>query len=1545
MNWRKVFSLAGLLVLLLAAVPFGAFAAPGAQDALAKVEPLVLQELAASGQTDYFIWMTEKADLSQADAFNTKIEKGRFVYETLVATAARTQKDLRSYLDRQGASYRPYYIVNAILVKGGSHELLMNLAARPDVSKITANHKYQLEVPFKSPDQGQTDAIESNITFVKAPQVWALGITGQGTVVAGNDTGIDETHPAIARHYRGCLNPPTCSSYDHNYNWWDATGTYPTDPWDGFGHGTHTTGTMVGDDGAGNQIGMAPGAQTIHCKNMTDGGSGDDAGFIECFEWDLAPWDLNHANPRPDLAPDAVNNSWGYSGGGQNQFRTAIDNLQAAGTVVEVSAGNEGSSCGSLRSPGDYLEVITTGSIQHTAPYPGTITGFSSRGPSSLDGNYFPDVMAPGENIRSSVPGGGFEGGWSGTSMAGPHVTALVGLIWSANPALRGQVALTLQIIKDTAVPLTGQGGSNCGGDYTNGPNNDWGYGTIDALAAVQAAVAIGGAGHLSGTATDSVTTLPIEGAAIAATHELGFRWDAVTDASGFYTMTVAAGTFTVTAEAFGYYPEVDTGVVVVTDGVTVEDFSLDPLPTYVISGTVSDAGTGAPLAAVVTVVGTPLAPVPTDPTTGFYSVTVPTGAYTMNVTAAMHAPVDRQVVADHDQTQDFALYGFCNVFTDTVENGNIGWTAGGTPNTWAITTENSHSPSHSWTDSPGGDYSNYNDNYISSPVFDLSDYTGMTLKFWHIYATEVGYDYCIVEYSTNGGGTWNEVTSWNGTNSGWEYVELPIPQLDGQANARIRFHFTSDVSIVYDGWHVDDISLTGGGPGCGGDVGLVTGQVTHVYYGTPIEGASVTATPVLAGAGTNATTDPNGYYTLTLAAGTYDITAQKADYTTAVVTGVVVTTGTTVVDFALDSAVAAVTPPSLHAYVTPSGTTTLTLNIANPGGLDLSFAIAETTATLPLRYVGQDVTVHVPAIQSHPGAAARVPAVDQPARDFTMHVGWVSPESINVLLVTPDVVGAGDITLLLTTLAAFPDLVVTLWDGNAGTPTVADMQAYDVVFVGNDILWTSSAIDKVALSNNLADYIDAGGKVLASSFVWSYDDWGFGAGGRFIDEDYGPYEIATTDFWDPIALGTFDPAHPIMAGITNVTEGYNHQDPALSPNGTWVASWTDATNFVAVAPNCVGLNALYFNAAIFGGQAGELLHNALLFLMGGGAAADVPWVSEAPVSGTVPAGTDLDVDVIFTAIPPYNVVGESYTATLVLSHNDPVYPDDILVPITMTVVNCIPVQDANFAWAPLSPFAGDTVVFTGTASGGEPITYTWDFGDGGTDSGANVSHVYAAAGIYTVTLTAANACPSEITVVYQITVQEPPCPPVEANFTWAPTMPVVDEVVTFYGVATSTAPIVSYEWVFGDTAMGSGAIVTHTYAATGTYTVILTATNDCGEFAVVSYDVTVAAPPPCDDVQIITATYTPAGCTVTFTVELTGTEPFTYLWDFGAFGTFTGASPVVDFQATGTYTGTLQVWNCVSGHATRDLSVTVACTPPVVYYYVYLPVVFKAGP
>jgi carboxypeptidase T len=128
----------------------------------------------------------------------------------------------------------------------------------------------------------------------------------------------------------------------------------------------------------------------------------------------------------------------------------------------------------------------------------------------------------------------------------------------------------------------------------------------------------------------------------------------------------------------------------------------------------------------------------------------------------------------------------------------------------WAITTEAAYSPTHSWTDSPGGNYGNYRNVSLTSPTLDLSGYDNVELNYWQICDTEATYDFCIVEVSGNNGAAWTEVARFDGPHSQWEKIALTLPMLTNQTAAKIRFRFTSDQSVVADGWHVDDIHVRG---------------------------------------------------------------------------------------------------------------------------------------------------------------------------------------------------------------------------------------------------------------------------------------------------------------------------------------------------------------------------------------------------------------------------------------------------------------------------------------------------------------------------------------------------------------------------------------------------------------------------------------------------------------------------------------------------------------------------------------------------------------
>lgn len=424
----------------------------------------------------FFVIMTEQASLEASRELTTREQRSRFVFQTLRSVADRSQGEIRAWLDANGISYKTYWIRNMILIDADDSVRAI-LSTRPDVERILPNRRFQAIDPMIRQNAYAADTgrgVEWNLTQIRADTVWdELGVTGEGVVVCDNDTGVDWDHPALINRYRGWDG----GTADHNYNWFDATGTSATEPMDDHGHGTHTTGTIVGFDGAENHVGVAYGAQWIGVKCMDGDGSGTDEWFHDAFQWILAPTDLNGANPDPLKAPNVVNNSWGYPGG-DTVFEADVLALVAAGVFIEVSAGNEGPVCETLRSPGDYEAAFTTGSTNRG----GLISDFSSRGPSSLyPAIAKPEVVAPGANIRSSVPGGSYEAGWSGTSMAGPHTVGLVALLWSANPALIGDIIDTRLAIQDSTVYSDVN-------DCQSGrsvPNNVYGWGEIDCYAAV----------------------------------------------------------------------------------------------------------------------------------------------------------------------------------------------------------------------------------------------------------------------------------------------------------------------------------------------------------------------------------------------------------------------------------------------------------------------------------------------------------------------------------------------------------------------------------------------------------------------------------------------------------------------------------------------------------------------------------------------------------------------------------------------------------------------------------------------------------------------------------------------------------------------------------------------------------------------------------------------------------------------------------------------------------------------------------------------------
>lgn len=476
-----------------------------------KVDPTLLEKAEQGHLVEALVQMKEKANLSPAYALKSKKEKGQYVFNQLLAVAKRSQAEVIQLLEAGNAQYHPFYIVNAIYVKV-ELPLLRQIAERTEVQLIAPNPWVKMEEPTRSTNTNgaleMRDGIEWGIERINADDVWNLGYTGQNVVVGGQDTGYEWEHPAIKDKYRGWDG----SVADHNYNWHDAIheisplhndsmpdpsnnpcGLDVPVPCDDHNHGTHTMGTMVGDDGEGNQIGVAPGARWMACRNM-ERGYGSPATYTECFQWFLAPTDLNNANPDPSKAPHVINNSWscpeleGCNESNWAMMEEVVNNLKAAGVVVVVSAGNSGSSCETVSTPAAMFQnSFSIGAIRSND----TIAGFSSRGPVAVDGSFRlkPNVVAPGVGVRSSIRNGNYAS-FNGTSMAGPHVAGAVALIISARPELAGQVEVIESLLEETAISKTTD--QECGGlSGMEVPNHTYGYGRIDVFEAVEAALEI----------------------------------------------------------------------------------------------------------------------------------------------------------------------------------------------------------------------------------------------------------------------------------------------------------------------------------------------------------------------------------------------------------------------------------------------------------------------------------------------------------------------------------------------------------------------------------------------------------------------------------------------------------------------------------------------------------------------------------------------------------------------------------------------------------------------------------------------------------------------------------------------------------------------------------------------------------------------------------------------------------------------------------------------------------------------------------------------
>ncbi|GIV79988.1 MAG: hypothetical protein KatS3mg050_4382 [Litorilinea sp.] len=643
-------------------------------------------------QTRFLVYMAQQPDAASltGGVFASQVDQRSALYASLLAETRAAQAEVTASLQDLQAqaavtSYQPFFIANVLAVEGNLAALIA-LAQRPDVARIVANYPvHSLGQPALSPPQEASTVDLSdanwNIELVGADRVWnELGIRGEGVVVATIDSGVNFQHPALTQRYRGYR---SFQSFEHNYNWFDPDGNLypngnlgasrsriPYDCDDLSSHGTHTMGTLVGDGGTeGTQVGMAPGARWIAVPALCSGDSSisDDITMLKAFQWLLCPTDLSGDLSTADCgkAPDVISNSWGSANPVNEVFRPIIRTLRAAGIAPVFAAGNPEAGPGSIGTPANAPEAIAVGATDRNDQ----LAGFSGQGPSFYEGEQKPEFTAPGVDVRSSVFGQEYAE-YSGTSMAAPHVAGLFALLISADlqDGFRDFNVDELEyLVAATALDLGAPG-----------PDDLYGYGRIQSEPAVRWALS---AGDLRGTVRDGAQGTGVAGATVTGIRIDGqVHFSGQTDAAGAYSLTVPAGLYNLTVNAWGYEPATFERQAVISSTLSLADFRLTALPRAELRGQVRRGGEPV-VGATVSVVEAPAVQATTD-AAGQYSLSLPVGTHTLLAQAQGAKPARQEVaVPAEGTTRDFELEAAPSILLVNADAFS-GWFSG-----WPVTT------------------------------------------------------------------------------------------------------------------------------------------------------------------------------------------------------------------------------------------------------------------------------------------------------------------------------------------------------------------------------------------------------------------------------------------------------------------------------------------------------------------------------------------------------------------------------------------------------------------------------------------------------------------------------------------------------------------------------------------------------------------------------------------------------------------------------------------------------------------------------------------
>ncbi|OGN81370.1 MAG: hypothetical protein A2X23_09030 [Chloroflexi bacterium GWC2_73_18] len=1256
--------------------------------AAAKIDKGLLQKLEKEPGR-FVVEFEAKADLQGAGKIKDHGQRGRFVYDQLTGTATKSQAAAVALVRKEQARARSYWLTNVMVVEGDAR-LATKLAALPGVGAIRPEKTYPLVTPVATaPAILAVAGPEWGVAKIRADAAWAEGIMGEGIVVANVDTGVDYLHPALVNQYRGNNGDGT---FSHDYNWWDPTGICGDTPCDNVAHGTHTMGTMVGGDGPGEftpDIGVAPAARWIAAKGCEEFFC-TEGSLLSAGQFILAPTKLDGSEPDPSKRPDVVNNSWG-GGPGDPFYLEVVQAWRAAGIIPVFASGNPGPSCGEGGSPGDFLESFSAGATDINDQ----IADFSGRGP-SVFGKINPDVSAPGVDVVSSVPGGGYAA-FSGTSMAAPHTAGTIALVLSAEPALIGDFAGATDAVRGTAFDRID---TSCGGEEDGDPNNVYGDGRIDAFAAVQL-VATGGT--LAGTVRDASTDDPISGATVTIHGERDFSVS--TDEAGRYEAFVAAGIYPVTAEAFGYFLAL-AEVEIVTDQTTTQDFALDPKPRFNVTGLVRAAEDGGPIeGASVRALGTPVPAVETD-ATGHYDLELPIGSYTIRAaaggctaseTAAVEL-IDADVTADFslarkldrfghgcrpiafdwvDAESQSALFGnefagrlrlpfeatFYGATYDQVflsDNGYLNFLAADQYKPFPVAIPNMGPPNAAiyalWQDleldeSSSIDYATLGTAPTRTFVIEYSDVKVARSK------ARLDLEVKIHEAAE----TLDLLFGANPANPGdGRNATIGIENADG--TDALEFSFFEGLIEPNSAYRFDLVPS-----------GIVHGVVSDRNDGQPIAGATVAASPGLQQTATAA----DGTYSLRLYPGTYTVAVSARGYLGESFPLTVVNGSDETRDLSLAAPLPMVDAAEVSVTVEYGQTTTSELALSNDGSAPLGWQLFELDrGSSPPTIGGEErpgttswllrTTRGVEMAANRGGKALAYPKA----------LRWtaVQPSAdTSILVYADDPYHAAPNTYVDQALRRLGLSYTAHYDGDfSGFQGDLKKGGWDLV-IFEDENW----FPDFSVFDALNAYVRDGGRLVLSSWVVQFDPrnpfWST-LGFQWADDDFDP----------PDPVHWWDPAHPAFNAPESVPEftvlagqryGIYGQRGDPLEGATAIAGYTTPGPDPKAAAMIVANDDRTVFKGFMDGQNdadldkdgvpdGAELWTNLIEGVATGFVSDVPWLSEAPTAGTLVPGAGQAIEL---AIGDPELSPGTYRAALLFKSDAP-KPKRLLVPVTLTV-------------------------------------------------------------------------------------------------------------------------------------------------------------------------------------------------------------------------------------------------------------------------------------